>query len=76
MAINSVAAAKAACIPVIECQRLLRKPHWSCDLFVIPKCPICGGRHTHGAGEGLVSAHCPPPFERYSFYLVEGVAGK
>lgn len=74
MVIDSIAAAEAAGIPVIECHRLPKKPHWACDLFVIPVCPVCGGRHTHDAVEGTVTVHCPPPHPRCTFYLIEKAA--
>lgn len=76
MAIESVEAARAAGIPVIECQRLPRKPHWACDLFVVSECPFCGERHTHGAGEGDRSAHCALPGPGETYYLIEGASRK
>lgn len=56
--INSIDAARSAGIPVIECHLRPQRPEGAFDIWVISKCPYCGKRHVHGAGDGLRSSHC------------------
>ena len=70
MIINSPEGARSAGIPVVECQWQAQRPGWACDIWIVSKCPHCGQRHVHGAGEGLRSSHCSE-VSSGSYYLVE-----
>jgi hypothetical protein len=73
MKIDSAAAARSAGIPVVQCQRLGQRPGWACDLWIVPECPYCRGRHVHGAGEGLRSSHSADGSHREYYLVEEGV---
>lgn len=71
MPIKCRADAEAVGMPVVECHNLPQREGWACDIWVVPKCPFCGKRHSHGSGEGLRTAHCTDSYPRDSYYLVE-----
>ena len=68
--IDSPEAARLAEIPVVECQYRAQRPGGACDMWIIPRCPYCKGRHHHGAGQGLRRAHCAAGAGG-TYYLVE-----
>lgn len=35
------------------------------------QCPICGGKHVHGASAGTRISHCPSPYKREVYKIVE-----
>ena len=66
--------------PVVEVDKLTRKPTTHC---VIDSCPICGESHTHGFTEQMQrpmhkhanipshrSAHCGPGYETSGYHLI------